>query len=94
MATKHVLLADRWNQQIRDKDGKVLRLVTHRKGDVIEGIDESDTERLLAVGAIKAEGADDPKPEKTPPGAEAVAGPEDRDATLDTGFTGGGPTSG
>lgn len=59
----YILTADFFDQIVeRRDDGTAKRIVKHRKGAIVSGLDEREVERLIGAGAIKprrAPAADD-----------------------------------
>ncbi|QDF17451.1 hypothetical protein SEA_PHROSTEDPHLAKE_7 [Gordonia phage PhrostedPhlake] len=74
--TEFVLTASRFDQVIkRDDKGFPLKVVRHRRGDLVSDLPDADVARLLAAGAIRpAPGPDDEDDEVT------VVVPADADA--------------
>ncbi|MBF6411207.1 lipase chaperone [Nocardia farcinica] len=50
----YILTADFFDQIVeRRDDGTAKRIVKHRKGAIVSGLDEREVERLIGAGAIK-----------------------------------------
>ncbi|MCZ1075083.1 lipase chaperone [Rhodococcus sp. A5(2022)] len=51
--TEYILTATRFDQVLaRDEQGRVTKLVRHRRGDTVTGLGEVEVARLLRAGAI------------------------------------------
>lgn len=83
--TEYILTATRFDQILaRDEKGRVTKLVRHRRGDSVAGLDEVEVARLLRAGAIID--AEQVRP--------AAAPPVDDDDQVDTVAAGAGEPGG
>ncbi|MFD3748334.1 hypothetical protein [Nocardia sp. NPDC058633] len=52
-AAEYILIADRFDQIVeRRPDRSPLRVIKHRRGDIVTGLTDAETERLLLANAI------------------------------------------